>query len=470
MNRKSSDMVKVPDIEGLEIFAFSSDRATPPRFVGRTDELKVFQLTLNGLWKMWRTGKPGEQVSWMGETFLFQGAPGAGKTAMLGRLEFAQAKTPECDLQEHLPPKTPVRVCDLDLEDLKCSADMKRKIARTFFPLDEKDKELDGKEISSKGGGAGFNPGPLTIQWMAGKSKEVPASVWDDIKDNIRDFPWGHEPVLVMADEVQNLGEEASDALDWLHKGKHGLPIIPVFGGLAWSAKRLDELGISRKSLHRVYTLKKLSGKDCMEAVQAFFDKYKVIGDKAQRNKWAQLIAEDCMGWPQHLHAGMQGLAEALVLAKGLLADTDREFARKRARARRNQYYNQRLGSPRLKSRRYLATAAVERLTCADMDMTVAELGDEVEDIHTQAVSAKIARLRLPAGMSGEEFAETMLQAGLLHEHEETAELNVPIPCFTDYMINFLEKWRKKNPHIKTITNPSAEEQNRSQTGLEPGM
>ena len=385
-------MAKVPDIESLEIFAFSSDRATPPRFVGRTDELKVFQLTLNGLWKMWREAKPGEQVPWMGETFLFQGAPGAGKTAMLGRLGLAQANTPEVDLQENLLPKTPVRVCALEKGDMKNMAFLKRRIARTFFPGMNKDKELDGKEISSKGGGAGFNLGPLTIQWMAGKS------------------------------------------------------------------------------LHRVYTLKKLSEKDCMEAVQAFFDKYKVIGDKAQRNKWGQLIAEDCMGWPQHLHAGMQGLAEALVLAKGVLADTDREFARKRGRARRNQYYNQRLGSPRLKSRRYLATAAVERLTCADMDMTVAELGDEVEDIHTQAVSAKIARLRLPAGMSGEEFAETMLQAGLLHEHEETAELNVPIPCFTDYMIDFLEKWRRKNPHIRTIINPSQTDFNPSVRGPNPSV
>ena len=479
---KKTSTPKSPDIEGLKHFAASVDREPPFRFAGREDELRIFQRNLNGLWKRWREGDPGEQAPWMGQTFLFQGAPGAGKTAMLERLGLAQARTPEIDLQENLPPETPVRVCALEKGDMKNMAFLKRRIARTFFPGLNKDKELDGKEISSGGGGAGFNLGPLTIQWMAGKSKEVPAEVWEDIEDNIRDFPWGHRPVLVKFDEVQNLAEDASDALDWLHKGEHGLPIIPIFGGLAWAEDRLDELMLSRLSDGRVYTLDRLSEAECGQILDAFYKRFRVSGVAEAGEQWKVLLYERSQGWPQHFHVGMKALAGGLARAGGNLAEamkTEREAILEDEEKRRYQYYDRRTRSSRLHGKEILAATAIRHIP-PGTSILKDDLADIVEDIHKTAGSPPSRSLRLPGGLSEDEFVKDMIKSGILHEYRPVSKsgnpmpihVRVPIPSFRKYLLEVLKEWESLQNHPrKAVAAPSSDDSGSSpESLLEPGM
>ena len=473
---KKTSTPKSPDIEGLKHFAASVDREPPFRFAGRTDELDVFQLALDDLWERWRTGKPGKQAPWMGQTFLFQGAPGAGKTAMLEQLGLAQASTPEVDLQENLPPKTPVRVCDLDPEDLECPAEMKRKIARTFFPGLDKDKELDGRETSGKSGGAGFNLGPLTIQWITGKSKELPASVWEDIEDNIRNLPWGHEPVLVMVDEVQNLSDLARYGLNWLHKGKHGLPVIPVFGGLAWAEDRLDELLLSRLSDGRVYTLDRLSEAECGQILDAFYKRFRVSGVAEAGEQWKALLCERSHGWPQHFHVGMKALAGGLARAGGNLAEamkTEREAILEDEEKRRYQYYDRRTRSSRLHGKEILAATAIRHIP-SETSILKDDLADIVEDIHKTAGSPPSRSLRLPGSLSEDEFVKDMIKSGILHEYRPVSEsgksmpihVRVPIPSFRTYLLEVLKEWESLQNHSGKAAAPSSDDSESSAASL----
>ena len=447
---KPASQTPVPDIEGLLDFAISVDRASPLKFVGREDELKVFRRNLNSLWKKWTDAKNGDQPFWLGETFLFQGAPGAGKTAMLNLLKKEKIKIPIGDPSANLHYKAPVRVCMLERGDLKNMVDTKRKIARAFFPLEEKDKELAGMKITRKGG-LKLGLMDITIEWIGGTSKEIPATVWEDITSEVRNNPDGHCPVLVMVDEAQNLDDEASEALDFLHQGNHGLPIIPVFGGLAWAVDRLDQLGVSRASLKRVYNLGRLSKEECMEAVLAFFDKFGVIGTEEEREEWAEMIADECMGWPQHLHAGFYGLAEAIAEAKGILANTDKTTAKEDGKAGRNEYYERRIRSFEIKfdDVRFLAAALA-------VYMEKKESGRPSTMRLARAIDTGVIRnvalnwpgmnlneddpdLALPEGKTGKELVDAMLHSGLLHK-EKGGVLEVPIPCFVDYLKTELDR------------------------------
>ena len=477
---KKNSTPKSPDIEGLKHFAASVDREPPFRFAGREDELRIFQRNLNGLWKRWREGDPGEQAPWMGQTFLFQGAPGAGKTAMLERLGLAQAKTPECDLQENLPPETPVRVCALEKGDMKNMAFLKRRIARTFFPFDEKDKELDGKEISRKSGGAGFNLGPLTIQWIKGTSKEVPAAVWADITGSIRNFPWGHEPVLVKFDEVQNLAEDASDALDWLHKGEHGLPIIPIFGGLAWAEDRLDELMLSRLSDGRVYTLDRLSEAECGQILDAFYKRFRVSGVAEAGEQWKVLLYERSQGWPQHFHVGMKALAGGLARAGGNLAEamkTEREAILEDEEKRRYQYYDRRTRSSRLHGKEILAALAID-ICKPDEGLLPSVLARAVRDASKRAEDP-LSEYALPEGTGPLQFVKDMVKSGILHEYRPVSKsgnpmpihVRVPIPSFRTYLLEVLKEWESLQNHPGKAAAPSSDDSGSSPDSmLGPGM
>ena len=430
--------VSVPDIEGLRRFARKGDRQDPPYFAGRTDLIEGLANDLRD-----RTKENGKDA-WKGATRVYQGAPGAGKTALLSLFE----KT--------LINGEPVRVCSPHKVDLKDRKELRKCISDAFYlkgtylkewlkRLKEAPKTIEGRIDIGLPGVLQIGAG---ISLPAGKSE---AEKWNILKQEAQKYP----PVLLMVDEAQNVSDEAKDNLEWLHLGTHGLPIIPVYGGLAWTKDRLDKLGVSRASLNFVFNLERIKPKDCRKAVQAFFDKYGVIGTDAERQEWAALIADECMGWPQHLHVGLQGLAEALVEAGGNLATVNKANALKGGEKRRNRYYKDRLGNPRMEKQRYLAAAAVERLCESGREMTQYELGDEIEDIHTKAVSEKIARLRLPEGFSGERFANAMLKSGLLHERDN-GELFVPIPCFQKFLIEFLEEWRKGNkPSPGAQENPS---------------
>ena len=78
-----------PDLPGLGRFARSGDRRPPPAFVGRRNILDAVEADLEDQLDDWRKGVLG---AFAGVTWLLQGAPGAGKTALLTHLAEVVAK------------------------------------------------------------------------------------------------------------------------------------------------------------------------------------------------------------------------------------------------------------------------------------------------------------------------------------------------------------------------------------------
>ena len=76
-----------PDIEGLKRFASpvsTIDRGGTPFFAGRHQEIEDVELTIDGVMERFRDRKrmPAGDVTW-----LFQGPPGVGKSALLAQLD-----------------------------------------------------------------------------------------------------------------------------------------------------------------------------------------------------------------------------------------------------------------------------------------------------------------------------------------------------------------------------------------------
>ena len=420
--------VSVPDIEGLRRFARKGDRQDPPYFAGRTDLIEGLANDLRD-----RTQENGKDA-WKGATRVYQGAPGAGKTALLSLFE----KT--------LINGEPARVCSPHKEDLKTRKELRRCISDAFYLKGKYQKEwlkrwkeapktIEGRIDIGLPGVLQIGAG---ISLPAGKSE---TEKWNILKQEAQKYP----PVLLMVDEAQNVSDEAKDNLEWLHLGTHGLPIIPVYGGLAWTKDRLDKLGVSRASLNFVFNLERIKPEDCRKAVQAFFDKYGVIGTDAERQEWAALIADECMGWPQHLHVGLQGLAEALVEAGGDLAAVNRTNALKGGQDRRNKYYEERVASfeNKFEDVRFLAAALAVYMEKKESGRpSKMRLGQALDSGTVRNVALNWPKmnlkeddpdLMLPEGKKGKDLVDGMLYSGLLQK-KKGGELYVPIPTLVDYL------------------------------------
>ena len=71
------------DIDGLRKFVRIRDRSDPPYFVGRKDVIADIEDTCRAMWKNHRAGVPQDK----GITRIIHGAPGAGKTSLIGHFD-----------------------------------------------------------------------------------------------------------------------------------------------------------------------------------------------------------------------------------------------------------------------------------------------------------------------------------------------------------------------------------------------
>ncbi len=435
---------RIPDLRGLREFSESTDRETPVAFVGREEQIGALKRDLEARFRQ-RQGweGPGFPPAWEGATWLFQGAPGAGKTALLRHLKNLKVNG------------RAVRVCLIDDEaDLHDDFRLKRKIAEAFVPgsaakMVGTDTTQTGKGAKVGGGVSGFG---TRLEGSAdaskGRSEQRAGLTWEDFAN--KEKSQSSSPLLLLFDEAQALEDRAGPQLRWLHKGEHGLPIIPVFGGLAWTKERFGELGISRFSGGRVHTLEALSEGDCKEVVQAFFSIFRVVGSEQEREEWAKTIARESMGWPQHLHAGLQGLAEALAEAGGVLEGTDRPKALKGVADRRQEYYEARISSfeRNFHEVRFLAAALVAYMHKKESGRpSTMRLGAAIDRGHVQRLALDWPGmnleeddpdLALPEGVSGKDLVRAMVHAGIFHKGEN-GMLHVPIPSFADHLCSKLD-------------------------------
>ena len=161
-----------------------------------------------------------------------------------------------------------------------------------------------------------------------------------------------------------------------------------------------------------------------------FFDRFRITGDPAARDHWADTIARDCQGWPQHLHMGLQALARGVTAdgVGGEPAKVDQDAVFAWGRQEREDYYQRRLKNSRVQDRRMLAAYALARLTGTTQAMAKEDLGEAVRCLAAR-MGPSVPWLRLPDGVDGEQFVDNLIRAGLLHQ-DSVGCLTVPIPSF----------------------------------------
>ena len=302
---------KGPDMDGLREFVLRSDRGTPLHFVGREAEIRRLGRVLEATLQAYKT----DDGSQKGNTQLITAAPGAGKSALLE------------ELKENWEAKGVARVVQLHVSTLADRTATYREFVSQLNPAAAERFGVTTTESEL----------PLTanevVRWL--KSEERSEN--------------GDVPIVLLVDEVQNLRLENQEnaagtgsLLRDVHEGVKGTPIMLVLAGLGDSIEVLEEWGISRLEGKSRITLGGLSLKDMREATEKFFGFFHVRGSLAERAIWAEAIAEETSGWPQHLVNGLCGAAEAIVEGHGDLAQSSLEAALAHGSAHRRNYYIER--------------------------------------------------------------------------------------------------------------------------------
>ena len=319
-------------MDGLREFVLRSDRGTPLHFVGREAEIRRLGRVLEATLQAYKTGDGSQK----GNTQLITAAPGAGKSALLE------------ELKENWEAKGVARVVQLSVSMLADHAESVRELLIQLNPVAAEEFGT----TKTEGDTVGLSQIPhATKQTATQRTQEWPRTVdavarW--LKREARESST-KLPVVVLVDEVQNLRLENQEnaagtgsLLRDVHEGVKGTPIMLVLAGLGDSIEVLEEWGISRLEGKSRITLGGLSLKDMREAAEKFFGFFHVRGSLAERAIWAEAIAEETSGWPQHLVNGLCGAAEAIVEGHGDLAQSSLEAALAHGSAHRHNYYIER--------------------------------------------------------------------------------------------------------------------------------
>ncbi len=411
------------DLEGLGKFAESTDRAEAMFFVGRRREIEGIEGACARAFESVMEGRKPE-----GETRIVQGAPGAGKTALLSRLGRIW------DVDEAAPDHV---LLDLGILDSKAGLAKAIIDARDLLDPEVVSGSIDaGKsrefqrtrttDMRGRGGAPGVVGGEIgrvTITAPPEYSLDMvgrlfPPHLWE-------------RPLCLMFDEAHDITEAQVRVLRPLHLGTHRVPAVPVLAGLGNTRENAEKRGLSRIADGADCTLGPLLTDEAAEAVEMFLDWFDV--DRSVANiDWPTELAKRSDGWPQHLHTAMQALSRGLLAADGRLADVDGAAVLQDARGRREAYYRRRT-STEMRFSRELVMSMMKALP--ENGLRSSEVIDLIEKTANAEGSSGE---RLPEGMTAKGFLDHLIGKGTL-QLNESDRLACPTPSFHDFLARGFE-------------------------------
>ena len=423
MARSRAGTAATPDFDALKYFAGLSDREASPFFGGRTDEIATVEHALK---RIREKALENHLCPADGETMLFQGAPGAGKSALLYHL----AKMWRSSEQN-----APV-VVNTALTHYVDERRLALRIAEAVDPaIAASFRRSETTHSSSRTDISGGIPGVVTGSGSAEsgcQAANAPAELsLDAVKRALSD---SKRPVVLILDEAQGLEvydvKSVLPLITRLHTGDHGGPFLTVFAGLAYSNAVLQKFGISRFSQGHEITLSALASEEATEIVLRMLSEYRVRGDTELRNQWAHALARESCGWPQHLHVAMQALASQLLAATtpGSLEPVESQFGSavlKASAQAREQYYERRIDE-KLVVALDLVAETLRRIGSGAFPANVLTYIRE-------AAQPGHGSKSLPKDHDAEMFLDRMIRRGVL-QHASGHKLVCPIPSFQNYI------------------------------------
>ncbi|MYB35324.1 MAG: ATP-binding protein [Gammaproteobacteria bacterium] len=399
----------------LDVWLDRTDRAEvgrEPFFRGRDTEYEVFRKAVNNL----SEGHIG------GGTMIFQGAPGAGKTALMGECMEAvrQHSTPSKPWIAVLMP--PGSLCHPEsvVESMIEAANRENERLLENVP-GRYSRWL--KKALNQGHGLlqEIHDRELSIQGITVGKKDKSTSASGLFRHAFPLLKNYH--IVIFVDEAQNVKrhETTEDVLDCLHRQTQGIPLVTAFFGLGDAEDVLSKCGLSRLSRGRVKTLGVLSHEDTVSVIKSVFLTYDFKGHPKNHEKWVDALADLSQGWPQHINSVSVAACQIIRDHHGNLDRDLLSQALELGRKFKNEYY----------------VSRVKR--CSEDPVVYHNLAMEAGKVPNGALSR--SRLRNLIGpllehpKTFDDFLTDALHAGVLMETEDLPKYyQIPIPSMGDYL------------------------------------
>ena len=326
-----------------------------------------------------------------GTTFLIQGAPGAGKTALLY----------EC---EKLARSAKWKTVNIDPNALWEPEILRHSLGRRKTP-----KVVGG---SIRIGTKNIADAELKVEWSQLTILRILQST--------------RKPLLLKLDEAQTLGTvnaphpgqdgTAANVLRAIHNGELNHPVLLLVGGLGTTSVAFKELGISRFASGCLVELGSLSE----EAEQAVLRDWltKDGGAKGDPTIWMDAIAQETHGWPQHILSYVKPALNQLHADKRGMTTEGLHVVLEAGRRFRAEYYEHRADDFDKEHRQSLAKLLV------DIPLGEGLTGSAIRSSLTKEYGSDEAK----------KLFRRALHCGVLHK--QSGYYAVPIPSMHDWLIS----------------------------------
>ncbi len=393
----------------LNVWLDQTDRAEvgrEPFFRGREAEFDLFRRAVRSL----QAGRVG------GGTMVFQGAPGAGKSALMAECLEAVRRhsTPEAPwVAVSLNPgslRFPDRVVRAMVQAAQAESERLRErasgaVSKVLGDWRERGRQLL-REIPDRDVSVGG------VSWSRREKEMSVEGLFEHVRPGLSGFH-----LVVCVDEAQNTPVDrlTRDVLDCLHRDPRGVPLVTAFFGLSDTQDVLRQCGLSRFADGRVVNLDPLPVEEAAEVIRAAFDAYGFTGTAEEQDTWVTQLAALSQGWPQHLNRVAVAAVRVIHDHGGPMNASRLEEALALGRERKEAYYAGRLaaGSRPPWVYRQMALAAQQKGGVLPYDDLRPFLAEESLD----------------------EFLTHALHAGLLAPVKQLPyHYRIPIPSLGDYL------------------------------------
>ena len=401
----------------LDSYLRGVDRQLPmeraPYFVGRKAELASFKEALTATL----------EGGGMGQTFICQGAPGAGKSALLEECAAMASQRQEATRVPHIVARA--EPGQFGSVDGLCSAihgAIRQQAPDAFERLKNFLRRLASRGITIAGSGIG--PASARDIDPATKLKAM-EEAWKDVV------------IVLLTDEAQNIEAQnqaqrarghpesaqsrtGRQIAQFIHAGQRESRMLLACFGLSDTMDTLGSLGVSRGSLKRRHDLRPLSIEEAAQSVAAAFEDFAVTGNSGKRERWFEALAQSSQGWPQHLRILTEAALRELKANGMALSKSSLDRVLSTGEQGKRAYYSQRLENVR-------EHVPVYRKLAKEMETSGAQRLD----------AAQITRIAAPHlrewNTDFREFLSVTVHAGILSPIGDQGYA-IPIPSFAQYL------------------------------------
>ncbi len=349
-----------------------------------------------------------------GSTFLIQGAPGAGKTALLEEMALDALKKRW-------------GVVEINFDDLYNPVHMTQTLGKPYVSSKQTSIRADLKLL-----------GVEHLEEVAGAASV--SHVLEKINPR--------RGLLLILDEAQHVGDfenipdkkiQVTSTLKRIHNGKFPYPVILLAAGLGQTEESFRLHGVSRFKGGCFVELGALDKVAESAVIKDWL--IKEGGAKGDPGPWMDEIAQKTHGWPQHITAYGDAAAKQIQNDRGEMTTEGLDIVYQVGDERREAYYKQRAKG----------ISGKERNSLAKLIQNV----PPEKGLHEEDIEEFLSREFNDPDKAKRLFKKAV-ERGILHSQEEL--YRIPIPSMRGWLISNYIRERIEFPPSPQLTLPPSHE------------